>query len=212
VGGLVFTDHQQMELRPKAGHKGVLKLLRLLAQSHQPQLDKSHQQDNSPEQNSKQAESMENNPSLLFHRLKKIIKPGSLIVFISDFHFINADNIHLLQNLSRHNDFIANFVYDPLEVELPPPGQYAITTATTETSANNTSAEKSHFTNIDTSQAQFRQDYRTQFIERDQFLEQNFTKMGIHYVRLASNNKVTDIMKKFLGHSARTARVAKSRG
>lgn len=195
VGGMVFTDKLQIELRPKAGYTGVLKLLRLLGKSHQP--DNSRQPGKSNHQNK------------LFHRLKKIIKPGSLIIFISDFQFINSDNLHLLQNLSRHNDFIASFVYDPLEVELPPPGHYAITSQST--TATQASAQAYNFTSIDTSQSQFRQDYRSQFIERDSFLEQNFTKMGIHFVRLASNNNVADIMKQFLGRSTRTARIAKSR-
>jgi len=209
VGGLVFTDTQQVELRPKAGYKGVLKLLRLLGQSHKPRIlqEANKPTNNNTESNNQQ--SIANNSSLLFHRLKKLIKPGSLIIFISDFHFINEDNMHLLHNLSRHNDFIASFIYDPLEVELPPPGQYAITSQVT---SNQGSKQKTHFTSIDTSQTKFRQNYRSQFIKRDSFLEQNFTKMGIHFVRLASNDKVTDVMKKFLGHSARTARVAKSRG
>jgi len=211
VGGLVFTDDQQIELRPKAGYKGVLKLLRLLGQSHKPgkshQPDKSHLSKKQQSSNSNN-QSIENNPGVLFHRLKKIIKPGSLIIFISDFRFINADNIHLLQGLSRQNDFIASFVFDPLEVELPPPGEYAITTQST---TNESSTEKPQFTSIDTSQTQFRQNYRTQFIKRDNFLEQNFSKMGIHFVRFASNENVTESMKKFLGHSIRTTRVAKSR-
>jgi uncharacterized protein (DUF58 family) len=205
VGGMVFTDNTQIELRPRAGYKGVLKLLGVLGQSHQP--DNIYQPD-SHDHNKFRNQSIENNPSLLFHRLRKIIKPGSLIIFISDFRFINADNIHLLHNLSRQNDFIASFVFDPLEVELPPPGQYAITSQTT---TNLSDKKHSQFTSIDTSQTQFRQNYRTQFINRDNFLEQNFTKMGIHFVRLASNNNVADIMKQFLGHSVRTARIAKSR-
>jgi uncharacterized protein (DUF58 family) len=205
VGGMVFTDNQQVELRPKAGYKGVLKLLRLLGQSHQP--ISLQEQKKNLENNKHQL--LEMDPSLLFARLKKIIKPGSLIVFISDFGFINADNINLMHSLSRHNDFIASFVYDPLEVELPPPGQYAVTT---QSNAHNSATRKSQFISIDTSQTQFRQDYRRQFIERDSFLEQGFNQMGIHFVRLASNNNVTEIMKKFLGHSTRTARTAKSRG
>ncbi|MFK5893761.1 MAG: DUF58 domain-containing protein [Pseudomonadota bacterium] len=204
VGGMVFTDNQQIELRPKAGYKGVLKLLRLLGQSHQP-TNSPPPSESKSEQENNQHQSIANDPAVLFMRLKKIIKPGSLIIFISDFRFINADNINLMHSLSRQNDFIASFVYDPLEVELPPPGQYAVT------SARDSVTEKSQFTSIDTSQTQFRQDYRRQFLERDSFLEQGFNKMGIHFVRLASNNNVTDIMKKFLGHSTRTSRTAKSR-
>lgn len=205
VGGLVFTDTQQFECRPKSGYKGVLQLLRLLGKSHQP--TKSHQSTGHAGENNN---TKMFDPQLLFQRLKKIIKPGSLIIFISDFRFINEDNLNLLQNLSHHNDFIASFVFDPLEVELPPPGQYAIT-AQTRAEKENNSSTSTKFTTIDTSQTQFRNDYRRQFIERDQFLQQGFNKMGIHFTRLATNNQVAEIMQQFLGHSTKTARIARSR-
>ncbi len=201
VGGLVFSDSQHVECRPKSGYKGVLQLLRLLGNNHLP--SQTEQIEKTTQYARKSFD-----PSLLFQRLKKIIKPGSLIIFISDFRFINEDNINLLQNLSHHNDFIASFVFDPLEVELPPPGQYAITTDTT---TDTKSATAKQFTSIDTSQTQYRNAYRRQFIERDQFLQQGFNKMGIHYTRLASNDNVAQVMKKFLGHSTKAARIARSR-
>ncbi|MFK5986850.1 MAG: DUF58 domain-containing protein [Pseudomonadota bacterium] len=199
VGGLVFTDKEQLELRPKAGYKGVLKLLRLLGQSHQPQILQQAT-------TNQQATHFDSN--LLFQRLKKLIKPGSLIIFISDFNFINQKNIHLMQYLSRHSDMVASFIYDPLEVELPPPGQYAITS---QSATSGKVISNNEFTSIDTSETKFRQDYRLQFIQKDAFLEQNFNQLGIHFNRFASNHDVVDIMKKFLGHSSRKARIAQSR-
>ncbi len=204
VGGLIFTDDKQIEVRPKSGSKGVLKLLRLLGQNHSPKITMNSVENIKPNNQANHFDC-----HTLFQRLKKMIKPGSLIIFISDFNFINPENIHLLQYLSRHNDFMASFIYDPLEVELPPAGEYAVTTQ------RQTNITQNAFTTIDTSETKFRQEYRSQFIQRDAFLEQSFNQLGIHFNRFATNQDVVSVMSQFLAHNSafrsKTARSSSAR-
>lgn len=192
IGGMIFSDQQQLEIRPQGGHKGVLKLFNLMTRAHEDLI--SERDRDFPTETRFDAIN-------LFKRLKQVIKPGSLIVFLSDFHFLNRDNLQQMQFLARHNDFIATFVYDPLEVELPPPGQYAIATAD----------EQPQIKHVDTSDEEYRNYYRRQFIQRDEFLLDNFNRMGIHYLRLATNDDPIKTLTQFLGPGLKKTRVAKNR-
>jgi len=193
IGGVIFSDTQQQEIRPQGGHKGVLKFFNLLSNCHQ---------------NAKQPLLQDNqlvttfDPMFLFKRLKKMVKPGSLILFISDFSFIDENNLQQIQYLSQHNDFIASFIFDPLEVELPPPGNYAITAMK---DANHQVVQ------VDTTEANFRNHYRRQFIDRDEYLLKKFNRMGAHYLRLATNEDPIEILTRFLGRSQKLQRISKNR-
>ena len=54
-----------------------------------------------------------------FFMLSRIVKPGSLVVVISDFHFLSDSIMRDLTPLAEHNELIAFRVYDPLEEKLP---------------------------------------------------------------------------------------------
>ncbi len=192
IGGLVFYQQYFSQLRPASGYRGVLKLLRILQQQHQPW----EMSQNRPERFSAE---------VLIHKLRKAIRPGTLIILISDFSFVNSHNIALFANLSRHNDMICHFVYDPLEAELPPPGRYALA------ASRDTGNTPQQFFQIDTASAAYRQHYRQKFIHKDAFLEQHFQKMGIHFNRIATNEPAPKNMQAFLGHHGMQKRMSKSR-
>jgi len=192
VGGVIFSESKQLELRPKSGHKGVLKLFNLLSSLHQQSSTAITAEDSH----------LEFDPGYLFKRLKQVIKPGSLIIFISDFGFLTNNNLQQIQYLAKHNDFIASFIYDPLEVELPPPGNYAITTG---------SSEHHKFIEVDTSNQDYRTQYRRHFIQRDEFLLDSFNKIGAHYLRLATNEDPVQVLTQFLGRGLKKTRVSKNR-
>ena len=59
-------------------------------------------------------------------RLRTIIRPGSLVIIISDFYQLGEDvKRHLIQ-LNKHNDVMALFVTDDFEINTPLPGVYGI--------------------------------------------------------------------------------------
>lgn len=111
IGGLIINSTHH-ELPPKTGKRGVLQLIRELVIQSDPMkaLTKS---------------SISINEEL--NRLRRLIKPGSLVFLISDFYNIDEETGLLLQQISRHNDIQAIQIVDPLELVPPPPDQYAMT-------------------------------------------------------------------------------------
>ena len=78
---------------------------------------------NSPQQ----SQVASNNAEQALSRLRHVTRPGSLVVLISDFRFIEeSSRVHLAQ-LARHNDVVLLFTHDPLEKALPPSGYYRLT-------------------------------------------------------------------------------------
>jgi uncharacterized protein (DUF58 family) len=117
VGGLVFGNRVQREIRPRRSRQSALALMHLMLEYNQ-QLNK----------NSGIGLSSVNHLDSTLIELRRIAKPGSAIYLISDFAGFNDDNVQKhLHQLSKHCEITGLFVYDPLERELPPPGQYTVT-------------------------------------------------------------------------------------
>ncbi len=110
VGAFAF-GRKDAELTPQGGQRGVMKLLRALRQWYQPDLN-GH-----PPENLDQA--------LL--RLRRVIRPGSLVILLSDFFHLGEDARRHLSRIRLHNDVLAIRLHDRLEQQLPPPGQYPVT-------------------------------------------------------------------------------------
>ena len=64
--------------------------------------------------------------SAAFARCGRVIRPGSLIVLISDFYGIDKDTGNHLLRLRPHSDVAAIQVVDPLELSPPLPARYGI--------------------------------------------------------------------------------------
>ena len=116
--GALLVNGKHRELPPKMGKRGVLNLIRELVTFSDPQkgLHTTFQSTHFKEE---------------LQRLRRITRPGSLIILISDFYAIDAANVddiqrHLLR-LRQHNDLLAIQIIDPLEQAAPPAGRYAVT-------------------------------------------------------------------------------------
>jgi len=110
VGGLVFNNNQLLEIKPQAGSRGVTRLLHQIVKLH-----------NSSRRGKFKAEPL----SDALTRLDQIAHTGSSICLVSDFSHFDAGP-HAT-NLLRHNHTASVQLFDPLEAELPPPAEYAIT-------------------------------------------------------------------------------------
>ena len=119
IGGLIFNHHTQIQMRPKGGHKGVLQFLKMLTDFHNQTINDTdrHAQNDS-------LDAIDH--KLLFFRLRKLIHPGSIVLFASDFNPSNADYLESIRHIARHNDVLMAHIYDTLESQLPPPGYYGI--------------------------------------------------------------------------------------
>ena len=114
VGAFLFSEEQQCELRPQLGKAGVLNLLRQMVAD--PAWQRPQHQPFEPRQRLAQT----------LMRLRRVARPGSLILLLSDFSQWDEQVEKQLSLLSRHNDLGLIFCYDPLERELPPAGSYRV--------------------------------------------------------------------------------------
>ena len=112
IGALLFNgDHH--ELPPRGGKHGVLRLIRqLVAQSD-------------PLENLKHPPHPEGLNGALA-RLRRVSRPGSLIVLLSDFYGIDDETGNHLMRLRQHNDVVALQLVDALELAPPPPARYGV--------------------------------------------------------------------------------------
>ncbi len=112
VGALVFTDAEHVEVKPAGGRRGVLRVLQTVVR-----LGRLPGPSTRP------------NPSRLgtgLQRARRVARPGSLVFVFSDFYGLDSAAEHHLMRLQTHNDLVVGWVFDPLEANPPPAGQYPI--------------------------------------------------------------------------------------
>lgn len=106
VGGLCLHQHGQQLIRPAGGRRGALRMIGMLADTPRPD---GH--DYPPLR-------------ILLEELRRVARPGALIVVISDFHDLDAAAQQSLTLIARHCEMIFGLVSDPLERHPPRPGVY----------------------------------------------------------------------------------------
>jgi uncharacterized protein (DUF58 family) len=138
LGGLVFSEGEHLELRPKLGRSAALRFFRALAE---------------PERWDHEATRADDDGERALLRLTRVARPGSLVFMLSDFRNLGPSAERHIRQLARHCEVFLVHFYDPIERELPPPGRYRVT------AAGRTFA-------IETDSAAARQRYGDQFAER----------------------------------------------
>jgi len=161
VGGVLFSDDQHIELRPRTRNFGVLPLLKNCAKLSQT------------------CSSTENSGAFCnaLQRLHAVAKPGSLIFIISDFMQLNTDAERCLSRLAQHNEIIAGFIYDPIEKEPPPPNRYPISDGAVTIA-------------MDTARPAFCQHYCDYFQARLHYVKTTFNKRQSHLFQLATDQSI----------------------
>lgn len=109
VGGVIFSDTAHHELKPDRGRPATLHLLRQLEIA----------QDWKPNPGNREA-----GINTALARLRRLARPGSMLMLFSDFHGLDASGEAHLSYLARHNALLLFFIHDPIEAHLPPPGRY----------------------------------------------------------------------------------------
>jgi len=113
IGALLYNGKHH-ELRPTGGQRGALRLIRELVTAADPA--------KSPAAKAHDRSSFNDALS----RLRRVVRPGSLVFMLSDFYQFDADSKQHLQLLRRHNDIVACQILDRLELQPPAPGRYPI--------------------------------------------------------------------------------------
>src|SRR5690554_549017 len=113
VGGLIFGDTQQRDIRARRSKHAVLELLH--------HIHEFNRQLHSPVSEGP----MQSLASVLTDT-RRIAKPGSAVFLIGDFHDFDPHSEQQLFELSRHSDVTLMHVYDPLEKQLAGSAQLAL--------------------------------------------------------------------------------------
>ena len=172
VGGLVYGDNEFALVRPKRSRRSALHLLNQI-----------HQYNTQLAVNATQAQATPNPESgdlaTALGRIRRITKPGSTLYIISDFSTLNEAGFQYLSQISRHNNVVCCFVYDPLEENLPLPGYYSITDG----------REKG---TLNTYNKQVRDSYRGVFQQRLDALQGELNKLQIPLLTLRTDEAVVE--------------------
>ena len=179
LGGLIFGDTTHRELKPKLGRQAALRFVHELVNHPDWQTtDRAHGDDG--EQQLTQAMSA----------LRRVARPGSLVVIISDFQDMSRAAQAYLSSVARHNEVLALFLNDPIERQLPPPGRYRIVAGDEELA-------------IDTFVKAARRDYENAFAARSHALEVFCQRYGVHLLPLSTEDDPVAALQKALGKRSR---------
>lgn len=112
VGGIVFNQHQHIELKPRSRKQGVLHYLNTLVALHKGASENI---------NSSDIDSINEHQNFTENcaRLRQLAKPGSLVYLITDAYHLNEDAIRHLTQITQHCELVVCLISDPLENELP---------------------------------------------------------------------------------------------
>lgn len=113
VGGVLFSATEHQDFIPRSRDFGVLPMLASLSLF--------------TNQTEKQREAPSCKLSDALLRLRRVVRPGSIIVLVSDFYSMDEESDKHLNRLSSHNDILAYHICDPVELSPPKPQQYAMT-------------------------------------------------------------------------------------
>ena len=191
IGGMVFNQNSHMEMRPKGGHQGVLRFLKLLTDFH-------NDPDKSVVNHTESHRDKLLDANMLFARIQKLIHPGRIVLFASDFSHMDDVMLKHLQHIASHNDLLLTHVYDILETELPPAGYYGISNG-------------ENYQLLNTGDRSLRESFKDLFQEKIEHIEQFCLKNQIHLIRLATHDKVADQFLATLGKDSGVRRIARSR-
>lgn len=157
VGGILFSAEAHNEFTPRGREHGVLPLLASLSE-YTNKLVTDNNQAAKP-------------LSEVLVRLRRVTRPGSIIVLISDFYNIDEESEQHLSRLRSHNDVLAYHICDPLELAPPKPQYYAITNGREELL-------------LDTTSNQVSQAYQEYFEQRISHLQAQFKRLKMQYVQV----------------------------
>jgi uncharacterized protein (DUF58 family) len=173
LGGLIFGDTTHRELKPRLGRRAALRFVHELVE-HPDWLRRDSKARN------------EDALTQAMSALRRVTRPGSLVVVISDFAGFSRAAQSYLSSVARHNEVLAVFLSDPLERELPPPGRYRLVSPHDELA-------------IDTYAAPARRDYEHAYEARLEELEKFCQRYGVHLMPMSTDDDPVSALQTALG-------------
>jgi uncharacterized protein (DUF58 family) len=172
IGGVIFSDRIHHEIKPVRGKAAVLFLLKMLVE-HPAWTERKQGQ---PGHSAREA----------MIRLRRVVRPGSRVILLSDFANFDAAMENNLAQLARHNEITLLHIYDALEASLPPPGRYRLSDGADE------------FV-IDTADPRYRTNYAEKFAAHVAHLRSFARRHRISYLSCRTDQDPVSVLRKELG-------------
>jgi len=174
LGGLIFGDGTHRELKPRLGRQAALRFV--------------HQLVEHPDWSPDNAGSVDREKTLTraMSALRRVARPGSLVVILSDFQGLERAAQSYLSSVARHSEVLAVYLNDPLEKALPPPGRYRLVTGDEELA-------------IDTHAAAARREYADAFNARFKSFGEFCNRYGVHLMPLSTDQDPVTALQTALG-------------
>ncbi len=175
LGGLIFGDTMHRELKPRLGRQAALRYIHELA-------------GHADWDNRLRPVGADGSAALTqaMAALRRVARPGSLVVILSDFTDFSRTAQSYLSSVARHTEVLAVFLNDPVERELPPPGRYRLVSKEQELA-------------IDTASKAARRDYARAFQERAEGLEAFCQRYGVHLMPMSTADDPVSTLQSALG-------------
>ena len=167
LGYLVFNENMHIEQRPQGGKWNVLNFMKVLADASANPVTNLRDPGNAAQQ--------------AMMRLRRVNRPGSKIVLVSDFKFMDDQLASQLSALSKHNDMVMLFVYDPLEMELPASGVLRFN-------------KGNRYVNLDTDNKKIRADYQQRFAQHMDKLKGVCQRYRIHFLPCRTDDDIITVL------------------
>ena len=169
IGGLVFGDNAQRDIRPRRSKHAVLELLH--------QLQEFNQQLQSPiaAANSKSL-------NALLTDARRMAKPGCALFIVSDFHDYDQRGEQQLFELARHTDITLIHVFDPLEKQLQSNARLTISDGTARLQ-------------LPTDEMHFQRAYQTAYSSRLEFLTRSTQRLAIPLLSYATTDNLQQLLR-----------------
>ena len=185
LGGIVFGDEELTEVRPHRSRKRVLQLLKEIVEYNRrlikPTVDSAQMLNK------------------VLRRTINLAKHDYLICLITDTRGANEETGQLLTTLSRHNDVLIGYVFDPLERELPAENQLVF------------SGDGGQIL-VDGTESQLRAAYSVAFEKRLDEARKFLLKRTIPLVPICTDKDVSKQIRAALGHRPGRTPAVKVRG
>ena len=175
LGGLIFGDTVHRELKPRLGRQAALRFVHALADHPDWQAVTRDPDDDG-----------EAALTTALAALRRVVRPGSLVIVLSDFAGLSRTGQSYLSAVARHNEVLAVHLNDPFERDLPPPGRYRLVSEEEELA-------------IDTYAGAVRRDYREAYVERLHSFEHFCQRYGIHVMPMSTEDDPVTALQTALG-------------
>ena len=177
LGYLVFSEQQHIEYRPTRGKRSALHFIQQLVGHRAWESDQARDQ----------ARDQESEPGLkALMRLRQVTRPGSLVILLSDFRFIDEQCRGQLVQLSRHNDVVMLHTCDPFERNLPPAGRLRVT-------------DDRDSVELDSSSTAVRDSYQARYQAHLDILKRLSDELGLFLIDIATDDDMIGALKNGLG-------------